>query len=125
MIRQDRDNSIRYGHQLQVKVPCFSIALIQFAFLALGIPEECRAQQHTPPNIILIVTDDQGYADLSAYDHASPGCHTPHMDRLAETGVLFTHAYATAPVCSPSRVAMLTGKYQGCWDSLMYWTPGL
>ena len=84
------------------------------------------AQHGSPlPNIILIVTDDQGYADLSAYDHASSGCHTPNMNRIAEQGVLFTQAYATAPVCSPSRVAMLTGKYQGRWDSLMYWTPGL
>lgn len=86
---------------------------------------ERRIPRDTPPNIILIVTDDQGYADLSAYDHVSPGCHTPNMDRIAQHGVLFTQAYATAPVCSPSRVAMLTGKYQGRWDSLMYWTPGL
>ena len=92
--------------------------------LGLGLVES-RAQQAVPPNIILITTDDQGYADLSAYHHVSPGCHTPNMDRIAQKGVLFTHAYATAPVCSPSRVAMLTGKYQARWDSLMYWTPGL
>lgn len=77
------------------------------------------------PNIIMIVTDDQGYADLSAYDHVSPRCRTPQMDRIAENGVLFTHAYAAAPVCSPSRAALYTGKYHQRWDSAMYWTPGL
>lgn len=77
------------------------------------------------PNIILIVTDDQGYADLSAYKHASPNCSTPNMDRIAKNGVLFTNAYASAPVCSPSRAGMLTGKYQERWDKDMYWSPGL
>ena len=55
------------------------------------------------PNILIIVTDDQGYADLSAYDHSADGIETPGMDRIAEDGVLFTQGYVTAPVCSPSR----------------------
>jgi arylsulfatase A-like enzyme len=84
----------------------------------------CSVQEQKP-NIILIVTDDQGYADLSAYDHVSPKCSTPNMDRIAREGVLFTDCYTTAPVCSPSRAGMLTGKYQERWDSAMYWSPGL
>lgn len=95
-----------------------------FFIAALMLAAGC-AKKETKPNIILIVTDDQGYADLSAYEHVSENCQTPNMDRIADKGVLFTNAYASAPVCSPSRAAMFTGKYQQRWDSAMYWSPGL
>jgi len=62
------------------------------------------------PNIVLIVADDLGYADLGA--HGSTDVRTPHIDELAQHGVLFTNAYVTAPVCAPSRAGMLTGRYQ-------------
>jgi len=68
------------------------------------------------PNFLVIVTDDQGYADLSAYKHHAPDVHTPNMDRLAARGVLFTDAYVTAPVCSPSRAGWNTGRHQVRWD---------
>ena len=77
------------------------------------------------PNIILIVTDDQGYADLSAYKHVSENCQTPHMDRIAASGVLFDNCYVSGPVCSPSRASIYTGKYQERWDKNMGWGPGL
>ena len=77
------------------------------------------------PNIILIVTDDQGYADLSAYDHVSANCATPNMDRIAQSGVLFDQCYVSGPVCSPSRAAIYTGMYQERWDPNMSWGPGL
>ena len=63
------------------------------------------------PNIILFLTDDQGYGDLSCM-----GCtdfRTPHLDALAHGGVLFTDWYSNSPVCSPSRAALLTGRYPG------------
>ncbi len=77
------------------------------------------------PNIILIVTDDQGYADLSAFDHVSPNCKTPNMDRIAKNGILFANCYVSGPVCSPSRAALYTGKYQERWDKNMGWNTGL
>lgn len=77
------------------------------------------------PNIVLIVVDDQGYADLSAYKHVSANCQTPNMDRLAQRGVLFDNCYVSGPVCSPSRAAIYTGKYQERWDKNMGWGPGL
>ena len=77
------------------------------------------------PNIVMIVTDDQGYADYSAFAHHAPDVDTPHMDRIAEDGVLFTQAYTTAPVCSPSRAALNTGRYQFRWDERASWNPGL
>ncbi len=63
----------------------------------------------TPPNVVLIFTDDQGTADLGCY--GSPDLETPHLDALARRGVRFTQFYSAAPVCSPSRAALLTGRY--------------
>ncbi len=61
------------------------------------------------PNILIIFTDDQGTLDLNCY--GSEDLHTPNFDKLAHSGVRFTQFYAAAPVCSPSRAALLTGKY--------------
>jgi len=63
------------------------------------------------PNIIVVFTDDQGYADLSAQGVLSD-IATPHIDQLAEDGTRMTSGYATAPQCTPSRAGLLTGKYQ-------------
>jgi len=60
------------------------------------------------PNVIIIFTDDQGSIDMNAYGAAD--LSTPHMDSLAKRGVRFTQFYAAAPVCSPSRVGLLTGR---------------
>ena len=73
-----------------------------------------------PPNVVLIVSDDQDYTDLSCYPHPTD-VHTPNLDRLAKGGVRFTQAYATAPVCAPSRAGLMTGRYQqrfGCYTNL-------
>lgn len=61
-----------------------------------------------PPNIILILVDDLGWMDLAC--QGNPLVDTPHLDRLAEQGMRFTSAYAAAPVCSPTRAAIMTGK---------------
>ncbi len=61
------------------------------------------------PNIILILIDDMGWRDLGCY--GSTFYETPHLDRLAAEGMLFTDAYAACPVCSPTRASLMTGKY--------------
>ncbi len=61
------------------------------------------------PNFIVIYTDDQGIGDMGAY--GANDVKTPHMDRLARSGVRFTNWYSNSPVCSPSRCALLTGEY--------------
>ena len=61
------------------------------------------------PNILLIVSDDLGYADLSITGRGD--YQTPVIDQLARDGALLTQAYAAAPVCTPTRVAIMTGRY--------------
>ncbi len=63
----------------------------------------------TTPNFLIIFTDDHGYGDVSTY-HASD-VQTPHIDQLAKEGMLFTRMRANCTVCSPSRAALLTGRY--------------
>ena len=62
-------------------------------------------------NVVLIVSDDQGYGDISCYDHA-PDVSTPNLDRLAAGGARMTNGYASCPVCAPTRAGLLTGRYQ-------------
>lgn len=63
------------------------------------------------PNLVVIFTDDQGYADIGAHDIVND-IETPNIDKLAAQGALFTNGYITAPQCTPSRAAMITGVYQ-------------
>jgi arylsulfatase A len=79
------------------------------------------------PNIILIMADDLGYGDLSCYP-ALYDVQTPHIDRLAETGVRMTQAYSAGPVCSPTRASLLTGKFPqraGVYGNYDGATPGV
>ncbi|MEM7221232.1 MAG: sulfatase [Pseudomonadota bacterium] len=72
-------------------------------------PERIPAESETlpPPNIVILYADDLGYGDLGSYGH--PNIRTPNLDRLAREGQRWTDFYAAAPVCSPSRGALLTG----------------
>lgn len=72
---------------------------------------ECKAQDTAGyPNIVLILADDLGYGDIGCY--GSKDIHTPHLDNLAKEGVSFTSFYANGPSCTPTRTALLTGRYQ-------------
>ena len=70
----------------------------------------CKEKEaHKKPNIIIFFTDDQGYADVGVY--GAEGFETPNFDALAKDGITFTDFYVPATVCTPSRAALLTGKY--------------
>lgn len=90
----------------------------------------------TRPNIIYMMADDLGYADLSCYGRKD--YKTPNLDKLALEGMRFNNAYATAPVCTPTRVAFMTGRYparlkvglhepiaEGTKDSLVGLSPSI
>jgi len=68
-----------------------------------------RGAQRRPPNFVFVLLDDMGWTDLGCF--GSDLYETPHIDRLAAQGVRFTQAYSSCTVCSPSRAAVLTGKY--------------
>jgi Sulfatase len=72
--------------------------------------ETLFAQRNTPPNIVFILADDLGYADISCYGR--PDLSTPNIDALAARGVRFLQAYANSAVCSATRTALITGRYQ-------------
>ena len=90
------------------KFPAWSARHLPFLLvisLLIGSAARSHAKQ---PNIILIMVDDMGYEGVSAY--GSPTYKTPHLDKLAAGGMLFNHCYST-PICTPSRVQLMTGKY--------------
>ena len=77
-----------------------------------GVPARNSAQVRgrRPPNVVLIVADYMGYGDTEPY--GAKDVRTPNLKRLAQEGVRLTDAYASAPICVPSRAALLTGRYQ-------------
>ncbi len=90
-----------------IRVLAVLAVAVSFAFTTQGCHEFQR------PNIILIVGDDLGYADISA--HGIPegqDIGTPNIDRIAAGGAMFTNGYVSCPVCSPTRAGFLTGRYQ-------------
>ena len=77
------------------------------------------------PNVLVILMDDMAYADISAYSYLTgrtPTINTPNIDSIAENGVMMENFYAASPVCSPSRFAMLTGRYssRGYLDNVVF-----
>ncbi len=82
--------------------------VILFA-LACGLFRCGPLHAEVKPNIVLVMADDQGWGDMAYYDH--PHLKTPHFDAAAATGIRFDQFYAAAPVCSPTRASVLTGRH--------------
>ena len=82
---------------------------LTYFFLLLGT-FSCTINEEKPPNVIVIISDDQGYADVGF--HGSKEIFTPNIDRIANNGVIFSEGYVSYAVCSPSRAGLITGRYQ-------------
>ncbi len=87
--------------------PRFLPVLLCLVALTLA-PLSAATSAVRPPNIVIIFADDLGYGDLGCY--GSPSIRTPHLDAMARAGLRFTDFYVAAPVCTPSRAALLTGR---------------
>ncbi|MBI1347873.1 sulfatase-like hydrolase/transferase [bacterium] len=98
----------------------FSQGVLALCFVGLSLVGVATAADRKP-NVILIVADDLGGSDLGCY--GSTFHRTPELDQLAADGVRFTQAYAACPVCSPTRAAIMTGKYPARLH-LTDWLPG-
>ncbi len=77
------------------------------------------------PNFICILVDDLGYADVGFQEVVTDDVDTPHIDRLAKSGIVFKEAYASSPICSTSRLGFSTGRYQTRWGGYWYGQGGL
>lgn len=97
-----------------------SRTILLLASILTAYPDAAAADDH--PNVLLIITDEHNFRTLGCYRESMPReqaemwglgatVPTPHLDRLAKEGVICTRAYATSPVCSPCRAAMITGRY--------------
>jgi len=81
----------------------------------LPVPADCAARPRGSPNVVIILADDLGYGDLSCY--GATKVRTPNADRLANEGRRFTHAYTPSSICTPTRYALMTGRY--CWRTTL------
>jgi arylsulfatase A-like enzyme len=88
----------------RVLLSCLSIVL------ALNASKFAHAEDYGKPNIVMILVDDLGYGDLSYM--GATDLKSPHIDSIADDGIRFSDFYANCPVCSPTRAALLTGRYQ-------------
>lgn len=118
-------------HIMFIKLPT---TLLVLSGLLVAFAYTPPSRQRDRPNILFIMADDLGYGDLSAY--GATDLRTPYLDSLLAGGIRFTNFYANSPVCSPSRAALLSGRYpermgvpgvirDDTTDSWGYLAPGL
>ena len=88
---------------------CRQLSLMILTILIGPTAARCLADESRPPNIVFLLADDLGWNGLGCY--GSDLHPTPHLNRLAKRGIRFTDAYSACTVCSPTRAAVLTGKY--------------
>jgi len=98
--------------KVKIIITFFAVILIFNLNAKKQLPKERNGEKSRNPNIVIIVSDDQGYADVSFQKYHSKEVSTPSIDKLAKEGVVFTNAYASAYVCAPTRAGLLTGRYQ-------------
>ena len=95
--------------EIGIKIRSSSWFYCLLLFQVIVVFTSCNSLYERPPNIIIIFTDDQGYADVGKY--GAKGFQTPNLDRMAEEGIRFTDFHVSQAVCSASRASLLTGCY--------------
>ncbi|MCB1212649.1 MAG: sulfatase-like hydrolase/transferase, partial [Verrucomicrobiales bacterium] len=103
-------NSRRFMSSLKLPKSRTSKIFVLVVCLAFTATTQTPAAPTTPPNIIMLLVDDMGYADVGCM--GAKDIKTPNIDRIAAEGVRMTDFYANAPVCSPTRAAFITGRWQ-------------
>ena len=106
MSPSDDDNARKARNNMKNPLPILLGALVISALVPLT---KLAATEPAKPNIIFIFADDWGYGDLGI--HGSTFCKTPHLDQMAKEGIDFANFTVDSPVCSPSRVAVMTGQF--------------
>lgn len=103
----------------------FSIVILAILFLMSGCQSTSKKDEATLPNFVVIFIDDMGYGDIGPF--GSEINNTPNLDQMAEEGMRFTSFYSAAPVCTPSRAALMTGSYPkrvglatGSWHIVLF-----
>ncbi|MDG1300247.1 MAG: arylsulfatase [Opitutae bacterium] len=81
------------------------------SFVIIYLLLTCSLLKADKPNIVIFLADDLGYGSINAYGASKAFVHTPNLNQLAQEGMLFRDGYATGSVCSPTRYALLTGRY--------------
>jgi arylsulfatase A-like enzyme len=87
-----------------------ALLLVPVLACVLSPVAEAQGERSTRPNVVLIITDDMGWADLGSY--GATDIRTPHLDRLASEGIRLTDFYANGVTCSPTRAGLMSGRYQ-------------
>ncbi|MFT3902200.1 MAG: sulfatase-like hydrolase/transferase [Niabella sp.] len=106
-----------YSKHFNTNIYIFSLLSLLLFFKVNAAETYFGVEKEKPkprPNIIVILTDDMGYSDISCF--GGKLLSTPRIDGLAQEGMMLTRYYSAAPICSPSRTGMLTGMYPGRWN---------
>ncbi len=112
---------LNHSDILQIKKMSKTVNRLFFFFFLVLLLSCTAKEEKMRPNFLFIVVDDLGWRDIGAF--GSTFYESPHVDQLASEGVLFTNAYASSPVCSPSRASIMTGKYPATLN-ITDWIPG-
>jgi arylsulfatase len=111
-LRNTQRKDAKYRKEREVsqmsKVMKISLVLMLTAMVLWHLPRQTVFAQR-PPNIIFIYADDMGYGDLGCY--GAKAIRTPNIDRMAVEGLRLTSFYSVSPICTPSRAALMTGRY--------------
>ena len=108
-----------------LRLPLALLVAMAIATLAIA-DDEPSASSPSPPNLVVFLVDDLGWQDVSVpmgpeTTQFNRRYRTPNLERLAERGVVFTNAYSSSPVCTPTRTSLMTGRHPAR-NGITYWT---